>query len=200
MANILVVESSARREGSVSRRLAEEFIQRWLAANPADQIVVRDVAAQPLPHLDMHLLGGWMKPAAEQSAEEQAADARSRALIAELQAADVLVLSTPMYNFGIPSTLKAWLDHVLRAGMTFRYSENGPVGLLEGKRGVVISARGGVYAGTAIDFVEPYLQQALKFIGITEVECVHAEGMNLGESAAASGVAQARSSLEAIVV
>ncbi len=200
MATVLVIESSARQSGSVSRSLSADFIAHWQLANPQDQVIVRDVAGQPLPHLDQHLLGGWMKPVAEQSAQEQAADARSHALIAELQAADVLVIAAPMYNFGVPSTLKAWVDHVLRAGATFRYGEAGPVGLLSGKRAVLISARGGVYAGTPIDFVEPYLLQVLRFIGITEVECVRAEGLNMGEGVAAAGLAQARSSLQAIPV
>src|SRR5699024_9065362 len=106
---------------------------------------VRDLAKQPLPHLDMDLLGGWMKPADQQNAAEQAAAQRSDALVAELKAADVLVLAAPMYNFAIPSTLKAWLDHVLRAGVTFQYTANGPQGLLTGKRAYVLTARGGIY-------------------------------------------------------
>lgn len=198
MSNVLVIESSARQQGSVSRRLAGEFIERWKAANPADQVVVRDVAANPLPHLDLDLLGGWMKPVEEQSDAEKAADARSRALIAELQAADVVVLTAPMYNFGVPSTLKAWVDHVCRAGVTFRYTENGPVGLLDGKRGVVVSARGGIHAGQPHDHVEPYLVSVLKFIGISEVDCVHAEGINLGAELAEKGVSAARDALQAV--
>ena len=195
MANVLLIESSVRNSDSVSRTLADEYLQRLPEGS---QVVVRDVAANPLPHLDSDLLSGWMVPEVEQSEEQKAAAARSAELIAELQAADVLVIATPMYNFGIPSTLKAWLDHVLRAGVTFRYTENGPLGLLEGKRAVIISARGGVYAGTPIDFVEPYLVQVMKFIGITDIDCVHAEGMNLGEEVAASGVAAAREVLAGV--
>ena len=198
MANVLVIESSARQEGSVSRQLTQAFIEQWKKAHPADSIQVRDLARQPLPHLDMDLLGGWMKPAEQHSAGEQAALARSEQLAAELQAADVLVLAAPMYNFSIPSTLKAWLDHVLRAGVTFRYTAEGPQGLLVGKRAYVLTARGGVYTGTALDHQEPYLRQALGFMGITDVEFIHAEGLNMGGDAAARGMAVAQQRLAAI--
>lgn len=198
MANVLVIESSARQEGSVSRQLTQAFIEQWKKAHPADSIQVRDLARQPLPHLDMDLLGGWMKPAEQHSAGEQAALARSEQLVAELQAADVLVLAAPMYNFSIPSTLKAWLDHVLRAGVIFRYTAEGPQGLLVGKRAYVLTARGGVYTGTALDHQEPYLRQALGFMGITDVEFIHAEGLNMGGDAAARGMAVAQQRLAAI--
>ena len=198
MATILVVESSARDEGSISRQLTAELIAGWQQQSPDDRIILRDVAAQPLPHLDMDMLCGRMLPPAEQTLAQQAADARCRELAAELLEADVVVLAAPMYNFGVPSTLKAWIDHVLYAGLTFRYTENGPVGLLEGKRGVVISARGGVHAGLARDHVEPYLVQVLNFVGIQDVVCVHAEGLNMGEVAAAEGLASARAALQAL--
>lgn len=198
MSRILVIESSARQEGSVSRQLTQAFIEQWKSANPTDSIQVRDLAKQPVPHLDMNLLGGWMKPADQQSAGEQAALSRSDALVAELKDADVLVLAAPMYNFAIPSTLKAWLDHVLRAGVTFQYTANGPQGLLTGKRAYVLTARGGVYTGTALDHQEPYLRQALGFIGITDVEFIHAEGLNLGEESAAKGVEGAQAKVAAI--
>lgn len=198
MSRILVIESSARQEGSVSRQLTQAFIEQWKSANPTDSIQVRDLAKQPVPHLDMNLLGGWMKPADQQSAGEQAALSRSDALVAELKDADVVVLAAPMYNFAIPSTLKAWLDHVLRAGVTFQYTANGPQGLLTGKRAYVLTARGGVYTGTALDHQEPYLRQALGFIGITDVEFIHAEGLNLGEESAAKGVESAQAKVAAI--
>jgi FMN-dependent NADH-azoreductase len=195
MSHVLVIESSARQQGSVSRQLTQQFIQQWQAAHPQDQIQVRDLALQPVPHLDANLLGGWMTPAEQQSEAEQAALARSNALTDELLAADLLVLAAPMYNFGIPSTLKAWLDHVLRAGVTFKYTENGPVGLLHGKRAVVLTARGGVYAGTALDHQEPYLRQALAFVGITDVTFINAEGLAMGNGAAEQGLAKASQQL-----
>lgn len=195
MSRVLIVESSARQQGSISRQLTAEFIAQWKAAHPADEVVVRDLAQETVPHLDSDLLGGWMKPADQQSDAERAALARSNRLTEELLAADVLVLAAPMYNFGIPSTLKAWLDHVLRAGVTFKYTETGPQGLLSGKRAFVLTARGGVYAGGPLDHQEPYLRQALAFIGIHDVTFIHAEGLNMGAEFQEKGIAQARAQL-----
>ncbi|MFV3089067.1 FMN-dependent NADH-azoreductase [Ectopseudomonas mendocina] len=195
MSRILVIESSARQQGSVSRELTQQFIANWQAAHPADQVQVRDLAAEPVPHLDATLLGGWMTPSEQQSDAEKAALARSNQLTDELLAADVLVLAAPMYNFAIPSTLKAWLDHVLRAGVTFKYTETGPQGLLTGKRAFVLTARGGIYAGSGLDHQEPYLRQALAFIGIHDVQFIHAEGLNLGAEFSEKGLAQAKAKL-----
>jgi len=195
MSRVLVIESSARQQGSVSRQLTQQFIANWQAEHPADQVQVRDVASDPLPHLDATLLGGWMTPSEQQSDAEKAALARSNELTDELLAADVLVLAAPMYNFAIPSTLKAWLDHVLRAGVTFKYTETGPQGLLSGKRAFVLTARGGIYAGGALDHQEPYLRQALAFIGIHEVQFIHAEGLNMGAEFSEKGLAQAKAKL-----
>lgn len=195
MSRVLIVESSARQQGSISRQLTAEFIAQWKAAHPADEVVVRDLAQESVPHLNSDLLGGWMKPADQQNDAERAALARSNRLTEELLAADVLVLAAPMYNFGIPSTLKAWLDHVLRAGVTFKYTETGPQGLLSGKRAFVLTARGGVYAGGPLDHQEPYLRQALAFIGIHDVTFIHAEGLNMGAEFQEKGIAQARAQL-----
>lgn len=199
MSKILVIESSARTQGSISRQLTAEFIGQWQAAHPADSVTVRDLARDPVPHLDATLLGSWMTPAEQQSEAEQAALARSNLLTGELLAADVLVLAAPMYNFGIPSTLKAWLDHVLRAGVTFKYTETGPQGLLSGKRAIVLTARGGIYAGGSMDHQEPYLRQALAFIGIHDVRFVHAEGLNLGAEFLERGVTGAKTQLAELV-
>ena len=195
MSRILVIESSARQQGSVSRELTQQFIANWQAAHPADQVQVRDLAAEPVPHLDATLLGGWMTPSEQQNDAEKAALARSNQLTDELLAADVLVLAAPMYNFAIPSTLKAWLDHVLRAGVTFKYTETGPQGLLTGKRAFVLTARGGIYAGSGLDHQEPYLRQALAFIGIHDVQFIHAEGLNMGAEFSEKGLAQAKAKL-----
>ncbi len=192
MSRILVIESSARQEGSVSRQLTGDFIAQWRKAHPQDDVQVRDLAVEPVPHLDATLLGGWMKPAEQQSDIERAAAARSNLLTDELLAADVLVLAAPMYNFAIPSTLKSWLDHVLRAGVTFKYTETGPQGLLTGKRAYVLTARGGIYAGSGLDHQEPYLRQALAFIGIHDVQFIHAEGLNMGAEFQEKGIARAR--------
>jgi len=191
MSRVLIIESSARQQDSVSRQLTQQFVAQWQAAHPADQITVRDLGKDPVPHLDSTLLGGWMKPDAQRSATEQAALDRSNLLTEELVGADVLVLAAPMYNFAIPSTLKAWLDHVLRAGVTFKYGETGPQGLLVGKRAFVLTARGGIYAGSALDHQEPYLRQVLGFVGIHDVTFIHAEGLNMGGDFVEKGINQA---------
>ncbi|AUG00925.1 FMN-dependent NADH-azoreductase [Pseudomonas sp. 09C 129] len=195
MSRVLIIESSARQQDSVSRQLTQTFIKQWQAAHPDDQITVRDLAVTPVPHLDINLLGGWMKPAGQRNEIEEASLQRSNELTDELLAADVLVMAAPMYNFAIPSTLKAWLDHVLRAGVTFKYTETGPQGLLNGKRAYVLTARGGIYAGSTADHQEPYLRQVMGFIGIHDVEFIHAEGMNLGGDFQEKGLNQANAKL-----
>lgn len=195
MSRVLIIESSARQNDSISRQLTRDFIAQWQSAHPTDTITVRDLAANPVPHLDETLLGGWMKPQEQRSAEELKALQRSNELTDELLAADVLVMAAPMYNFTIPSTLKAWLDHVLRAGITFKYTETGPQGLLTGKRAYVLTARGGIYAGSGMDHQEPYLRQALAFIGIHDVQFIHAEGLNMGAEFSEQGLAKAREQL-----
>ncbi|MFJ3466553.1 FMN-dependent NADH-azoreductase [Pseudomonas sp. NPDC090201] len=191
MSRVLVIESSARQQDSVSRQLTQQFISQWRAAHPADEITVRDLAVKQVPHLDSELLGGWMKPQDQRSAVEQAALERSNELTDELVAADVVVLAAPMYNFAIPSTLKSWFDHVLRAGVTFKYGDTGPQGLLTGKRAYVLTARGGIYAGSSLDHQEPYLRQVLGFVGIHDVTFIHAEGLNMGGDFSQKGLNQA---------
>ncbi|MCU1733653.1 MULTISPECIES: FMN-dependent NADH-azoreductase [unclassified Pseudomonas] len=198
MSRVLIIESSARQQDSVSRQLTRDFVSQWQAANPSDTITLRDLAVNPVPHLDANLLGGWMKPEAQRSADELQALARSNELTDEVLAADVLVLAAPMYNFAIPSTLKAWLDHVLRAGITFKYTETGPQGLLTGKRAYVLTARGGIHAGASSDHQEPYLRQVLAFIGIHDVTFVHAEGLNMGGDFHEKGLNQAKAQLAAV--
>ena len=198
MSNVLIIESSARQQDSFSRQLTRQFISQWQAAHPADQVTVRDLALAPVPHLDASLLGGWMKPEGQRNADEQISLQRSNELTDELLAADVLVLAAPMYNFAIPSTLKAWLDHVLRAGVTFKYTETGPQGLLVGKKAYVLTARGGLYAGSTSDHQEPYLRQVMAFIGIHDVTFIHAEGMNLGGDFQEKGLNQAKARLSEI--
>jgi len=195
MSRVLIIESSARQQDSVSRQLTQTFISQWQTAHPNDHITVRDLAVNPVPHLDINLLGGWMKPAEQRNDIEQVSLERSNQLTDELLAADVLVMAAPMYNFAIPSTLKAWLDHVLRAGVTFKYTDTGPQGLLSGKRAYVLTARGGIYAGSTADHQEPYLRQVMAFIGIHDVTFIHAEGMNLGGDFQEKGLSQANAKL-----
>lgn len=199
MTSLLVIESSARQQDSVSRQLTAQFVDQWRRQDPQARVQVRDLGREPLPHLDETLLGGWMLPADQQTPAQQAALARSEQAVAELKAADVLVLAAPMYNFAIPSTLKSWLDHVMRAGVTFRYTEQGREGLLTGKRAIILTARGGIHAGAASDHQEAYLRFALGFIGITDVEFVHAEGLNMGPELAEQGLAAARARLGEVV-
>lgn len=198
MSRVLIIESSARQQDSVSRQLTRDFVEQWQAAHPADAIGVRDLAVNPVPHLDANLLGGWMKPQEQRSSDELQALARSNELTDEVLEADVLVLAAPMYNFAIPSTLKAWLDHVLRAGVTFKYTPTGPQGLLTGKRAFVLTARGGIHAGAATDHQEPYLRQVLAFIGIHDVTFIHAEGLNMSGDFHEKGLNQAKAQLAAV--
>ncbi|WP_283190177.1 FMN-dependent NADH-azoreductase [Pseudomonas sp. PMCC200344] len=198
MSRVLIIESSARQQDSVSRQLTQTFISQWQTAHPIDQITVRDLAVNPVPHLDINLLGGWMKPAEQRNDIEQVSLERSNQLTDELLVADVLVMAAPMYNFAIPSTLKAWLDHVLRAGVTFKYTDTGPQGLLSGKRAYVLTARGGIYAGSTADHQEPYLRQVMGFIGIHDVTFIHAEGMNLGGDFQEKGLSQANAKLSLV--
>jgi len=198
MSRVLIIESSARQQDSFSRQLTQTFISQWQTAHPNDHITVRDLAVNPVPHLDINLLGGWMKPAEQRNDIEQASLERSNQLTDELLAADVLVMAAPMYNFAIPSTLKAWLDHVLRAGVTFKYTDTGPQGLLSGKRAYVLTARGGIYAGSTADHQEPYLRQVMAFIGIHDVTFIHAEGMNLGGDFQEKGLSQANAKLSLV--
>ncbi|WP_341708770.1 FMN-dependent NADH-azoreductase [Halopseudomonas sp.] len=198
MKKILVVQSSARQEGSLTREYTAQLVNQIQATNPGSWVVTRDLGAEPVPHLDGSLLGGWMKPAEEQSDAEKAAAARSDVLIDELLASDIVVIGSSMYNFGITSTLKSWFDHVLRAGRTFKYTENGPVGLAGERKVYVVTARGGRYSGTPLDFQEPYVRQLLGFIGIKDVEFINVEGQALGEDEAAKGRAEADEVLAAI--
>ncbi|MDN7139258.1 FMN-dependent NADH-azoreductase [Pseudomonas sp. JQ170] len=198
MSRVLVIESSARQQDSISRQLTRDFVSQWQAANPSDQITQRDLAVNPVPHLDANLLGGWMKPEDQRNGDELQALARSNELTDEVLAADVLVLAAPMYNFTIPSTLKAWLDHVLRAGITFKYTETGPQGLLTGKKAYILTARGGIHAGASSDHQEPYLRQVMAFIGIHDVTFIHAEGLNLGGDFHEKGLNQAKAQLAAV--
>ena len=193
MKSLLVINSSAAREGSVSRLLVEESVARLLEASPYAQVVRRDLGDTPVPHLTIDTLAG-VRGVPTTAAEKQARQL-SDELIAELRAADTIVIGAPMYNFGVTTALRAWFDHVLRAGETFSYSEAGPKGLLPGKRVIVIESRGGLYSegpAAAVDFQEPYLRHLLGFIGITDVTFVHAEKIGFGPEARAASVSQAK--------
>jgi FMN-dependent NADH-azoreductase len=194
---ILQINASARREGANSTRVANRVVERLLAANPGASVTLRDLAAQPLPVLDEVALGALFTPAEQRSAGQAALAARFDAAIDELKAHDVIVLGVAMYNFGVTVQLKGWIDAIARAGVTFQYTETGPVGLITGKTVYAACARGGLYRGSANDSQTPYLKSVLGFLGLTDVRFVYAEGLNMGTEAAAKGFAQAEADLEA---
>jgi len=180
MQTLLEIRSSLFADQGESSRLADAYVAAWRVTHPNARVIVRDLGAAPVPHLDAERVTAFGTDASARSAAQQAAVDVSDALIAELTAADEVVLGVPMYNFGIPSTLKAWIDHVARAGITFRYTEAGPVGLLRGKRVKVFASRGGLYAGTPRDTQTTYLRDVLAFLGLDDVEFVYAEGLATG--------------------
>src|SRR5438552_3527375 len=165
MKTLLKLNSSIFGENGASSRLAEAFVARWLGAHPGARVIERDLATTPVPHLTAEVFAGFSaKPDDRSSAQQTAAEA-SDAMIDELRRADVLVLGLPMYNFGVPSTLKAYFDYIGRAGETFRYSEKGPEGLLTGKKAYLFAARGGVYTGVPSETETSYVRQFLSFLG-----------------------------------
>jgi FMN-dependent NADH-azoreductase len=199
MKSVLVINSSAAREGSVSRVLVEEAVARILDANPFAKVVRRDLGETPVPHLRVATLDGVR--GTPSTVAEREARALSDELLAELRAADTVVIGAPMYNFGIATSLRSWFDYVLRAGETFSYSAAGPQGLLTGKRAIVIESRGGLYSegpASAIDFQEPYLRHLLGFMGITDVTFVHAEKIGYGPEAREAAVLNAKSRIAAL--
>ena len=200
MSNILVINSSAAREGSVSRVLVNHAVEQLRETHVGAVIVERDLGASPMPHLTSGNLAGVRGTPSTES--EWAARALSDELIAELRAADTIVIGAPMYNFSIPSGLRSWFDYVLRAGETFSYSEAGPQGLLGGKRVIVIESRGGLYSegpAKVIDFQEPYLRHLFGFVGITDVTFVHAEKLGFGPDAREQALAAARAQIDQVV-
>lgn len=197
--NILQINASARREAANSTRVADSITARLQATNPAASLTLRDLAVTPHPVLDEAALGALFTPAQKRSAEQAARVALDDALIAEVQAADAIVLGVPMYNFGVPVQLKNWIDAIARNGVTFRYTEQGPKGLLQGKTVYVALARGGRHRGTEADSQVPYLKTVLGFLGMTDVHFIYAEGLNMGAEAAAQGFAEAEADLAAVL-
>jgi len=188
--NILQIKSSVFNGNGQSSRLANEFVALLREQHPGAEVLERDLVADPVPHLDGARVGAFFAKPEERSAGEKAIVAYSDALIAELRRADVLVLGLPMYNFGVPSQLKAWFDHIARAGETFKYTEKGAVGLLKGKKAYVFAARGGLYGEN--DSQSQFVRQFLGFIGITDVELVYAEGLAMGEESRNKGIMSAQ--------
>lgn len=195
---ILQINSSIRGSASASTRLANSIVARLRSLTPSADLEVRDVVNQPI--LDGAALGALFTPADARSPEQQARVAVDDASIAQLQAADVVVIGVPMYNFGVPAQLKAWIDSICRAQVTFRYTANGPEGLLKGKKVFVALARGGLYRDTPADSQVPYLKAVLGFLGMTDVHFIHAEGLSMGEEAANKAFSAAEAEIAALAL
>lgn len=200
MNTLLHIKASLFADQGQSSQLSDAYVAAWRECQPEGQVITRDFARAPMPHLDGAIFQAFLTPPTQRNAEQQAAVDHSDSLIAELALADVVVIGLPMYNLGMPSMLKAWFDHVMRAGKTFRYTEAGPQGLLQGKKAVVFATRGGRYAGTAGDVQTRYARNLLAFIGIADVEFVYAEGLSMGDAAKAAGLAQAREAMAELAV
>lgn len=192
MTSLLQINTSLFSEQGHSSQLAQSFVQAWRERNPEGRWVVRDLAQDPVPHLTADRFQAFLTPAEKRTIEQQAIVAYSDAFIDELRQANAIVLGLPMYNFGIPSTLKAYFDHVARAGVTFRYTENGPVGLLDDKPVTVLTTRGGLYQGTAKDTQTAFIQEFFNFLGIHNLRFIYAEGLNLGLEQQTAALTQAR--------
>jgi FMN-dependent NADH-azoreductase len=176
MTNILHVNASVNGENSNSRQIASKLIDRIVAADPSATVVNRDTNDDVISALTGETVGAFYTPEEDRSDAQKDVIAVSETMVAEVQAADILIIGAPMYNFSVPSTLKAWVDLIARVGVTFKYTENGPVGLLTGKKAYVVVATGGVPVNSPADFATPYLKQVLGFIGISDVEIIDASG------------------------
>jgi FMN-dependent NADH-azoreductase len=197
--NILQINSSAKTQASQSTQLADAIAAKLLADHPEARLTKRDLAAHPHPALDEAALTALFTPAGQRTAEQAARVALDDALIAQVQAADVVVIGAPMYNFGITVQLKSWFDAIARAGVTFRYTSEGPVGLLQNKKVYVAVTRGGMHKGNPSDTQVPYLKMVLAFLGMTDVHFVYAEGLSMGPDAVARAQAQAAADIAAVV-
>ncbi|ELA7321544.1 FMN-dependent NADH-azoreductase [Vibrio parahaemolyticus] len=190
MSRVLALKSSILGDYSQSNKLVEDFIKNV----DQDKLTVRDLAANPLPVLNFAVATA-LRATEDLSQEQQSVVDLSDTLIEEVKAADTLVIAAPMYNFTIPTQLKNWIDLIARAGVTFKYTENGVQGLIEGKKAIVVTTRGGIHKDSPTDNVTPYLRTVLGFVGITDVEFVYAEALNMGEDAASKGISEAQSQL-----
>src|ERR1700676_3589016 len=197
MTTLLQINASINDDNGQSSQLANRFVAAFRSFNAEAKIVVRNVAAaDPVPHLNAERFGAFITQPDERSTAQHAVVAYSDTLINELKKADVIVLGLPMYNFGVPSQLKAYFDHIARAGVTFKYSDKGPVGLLTGKKAYVFAARGGLYVGTPLDTQTSYVRDFLRFVGIADVEFVYAEGLNISPQSKEAGLAKALAEIE----
>lgn len=201
MTNILYVTSSPRGKASHSTEVAAHVLEELKQAHPGAKVTVRDLARDPLPHIDENFVVATRDPKGPQTEAQKKIVSRSNALVDELLAADIVVIGVAMINFTIPSTLKSWLDYVARAGRTFSYSEKGPEGLVKGKQVIIVQAKGGIYSGDGkrADFLDPYLRHMLAFLGMTEVQVIPVEGTGLGEASANKALVRGHECARAVV-
>ncbi len=181
---ILHIDASARHTGSASRQFSQDVVDQIQAGQPGSKVIRRDLSAETIPFVTEDWVNANFTPAEDRTPEQQDVLAFSDALIGELQAADTVVIGVPVYNFGIPAALKAYVDQIARARVTFKYTENGPVGLLEGKRAIIVMASGGTTLGSDVDFASGYMRHILGFVGITDVTIVDGMGAMIDAEAA----------------
>jgi FMN-dependent NADH-azoreductase len=199
MTVLLQIKASISHDQGSSSQLANTFVAAYRRAHPEARVLVREVAsAEPVPHLNGERFGAFIAKPEERTDAQHAVVAYSDALIDELKRADIVVIGLPMYNFGVPSQLKAYFDHIARAGVTFKYTANGPVGLLTGKKVYVFAARGGLYAGTALDTQTGYVRDFLAFLGMKDVQFVYAEGLAVSPESREAGLAKAAAEIAAL--
>lgn len=200
MTNILIVNSSPNPDGSVSRALTEQFVESWRDVSDDTTIVHRDVGLNLIPHVTQDMVGAYYTPPDQRSQEQKDILELSDAIVDEVEAADIIVIGSPMHNFGISSSLKVWVDHLARVGRTFNYTENGPEGTLSGRKVFVMTARGGTYQegspAAAMDMQEPYLRTVFGFLGLDDVTFVHAEGIAGGTAGKDTAEMEIRSIVE----
>ncbi len=198
MATLLYVKSSIFGDHGQSSQLSEKFIAAWKAKNPGGEVVVRDLSVDVPPYLDGARVGALFTPEDQQTAEQKEVVAYSDALIQEIKDADEILFTAPLYNFALPAQSKSYLDYLCRAGVTFKYTESGAVGLLESKPVYVITTRGGIYKGTEADTQTPFIKTIFGFIGLSDVTMIHAEGLNMGDEAKDSALAAAAEEIAAL--
>ena len=197
---LLQINAGIFGQDSQSTQLADHFVSEWQARHPEGDVVTRDFAVESVPHLDGFRFGAFLAAPEQRTPEQDAVVAYSDQLIEEVRQADTLVIGLPMYNFSVPSTLKAWFDHIARAGVTFKYTETGPVGLLDSATKVrVVAARGGLYQGTPKDTQTDYVRLFLGFLGLTDVQFVYAEGLSMGGDSKEEALQNARGQIAAMI-
>jgi FMN-dependent NADH-azoreductase len=199
MTTLLQIKASISQDQGLSSQLANNFVAAYRKSHPHAKVLVREVAsAEPVPHLNGERFGAFIAKPEERTDAQHAVIAYSDALIDELKQADIVVIGLPMYNFGVPSQLKAYFDHIARAGVTFKYTATGPVGLLTGKKVYVFAARGGLYAGTTLDTQTGYVRDFLAFLGMQDVQFVYAEGLAVSPETREAGLAKAHAEIAAL--